>query len=47
MQMLIDFKQLDPPTGTVQTKDRQAQSFVGWMGLIHTLEELVGSPVKE
>ena len=47
MQMLIDFKQLDPQTGTVQIKDRQEKSFVGWMGLIHALEQSVGSPIKE
>ena len=46
MQMLIDFQELDPPTGTVQIEDQHHQSFVGWMGLIHTLEELVGSPTS-
>ncbi len=46
MLMQIDVKELDPPTGTVQIEGDENRSFVGWLGLIHTLEELIGPPAR-
>jgi hypothetical protein len=44
MKMQIDVRELDPPTGTVQIEGEKKRSFVGWLGLIHALEELIGPP---
>jgi hypothetical protein len=47
MLMQIDVKELDPPTGTVRIEGEENRSFIGWLGLIHTLEELIGRPAKK
>jgi hypothetical protein len=44
--MQIDLDALDPPTGSVRIGDQDKRSFVGWLGLIHTLEEVIGPPPK-
>ena len=44
MQVQIDLEELDPPAGAIQIEGREQRSFVGWLGLIHGLEEFIGSP---
>ena len=46
MQMKIDLKELDPPTGTIRIEGQKNTAFVGWLGLIHSLEELIGVPAR-
>ena len=46
MKMHIDLKELAPPIGTVQIEDEEQRSFVGWLGLMHTLEEVIGPPAS-
>ena len=46
MLMQIDVQELDPPTGTVRIEGEENRSFVGWLGLIRTLEALIGPPAK-
>ena len=46
MQMHIDLKELDPPTGTIRFEGHKDAAFVGWLGLIHSLEELIGVPAR-
>jgi hypothetical protein len=46
MLIQIDVKEMDPPTGTVRIEGKENRSFTGWLGLIHTLEELIGPPAK-